>query len=350
MGNAKKLDTEVGWKILLSDWAVSPSLRGRYEAKSISLLLQPAVAVLLILSGYRIFLQQYLAAILLVVFSLILWRIVRHIVKTRMVRPFMLLSLLLGTAIISYQALTNDPVGPLIASTIFPVLAYFYLGRTAGNLFSGALFGLICLLLFVLNPTIEAQNALSILIAFAMVSLVARMYEITRSKTEIVYENLSNTDELTGASNRRVLDRVLRREISRSHRQFLPLSLCMMDLDDFKEVNDNYGHHLGDMVLKNFCRIVQENIRSTDYLVRYGGDEFIIVTPTTDIKHARMVVEKITAALSNFDFGTEYPIQTSVGIAELKDGDTIETLLNRADKALYEDKVKGRAKPDHQVG
>ena len=120
----------------------------------------------------------------------------------------------------------------------------------------------------------------------------------------------------------------------------------MMDLDDFKEVNDNYGHHLGDMVLKNFCRIVQENIRSTDYLVRYGGDEFIIVTPTTDIKHARMVVEKITAALSNFDFGTEYPIETSVGIAELKDGDTIETLLNRADKALYEDKVKGRVTPD----
>jgi len=350
MGNAKKLDTEVGWKILLKDWAVSPSLRGRYEAKSISLLLQPAVAVLLILSGYKIFSQQYLAAIFLVVFSLILWRIVRHIVKTRMVRPFMLLSLLLGTAIISYEALVNDPVGPLIASTTFPVLAYFYLGRTAGNLFTGALFGLICLLLFVLNPTIETQNALNILIAFAMVSLVARMYEITRSKTELVFENLSNTDELTGASNRRVLDRVLRREISRSHRQFLPLSLCMMDLDDFKEVNDNYGHHLGDMVLKNFCRIVQENIRSTDYLVRYGGDEFIIVTPTTDIKHARMVVEKIAAALNNFDFGTEHPIQTSVGIAELKDGDTIETLLNRADKALYEDKVKGRVSPDHHLG
>ncbi len=110
MVDATKLDAEVGWKILLKDWAVSPSLRGRYEAKSISLLLQPAVAVLLILSGYRIFSQQYLAAILLVVFSLILWRIVRRIVKTRMVRPFMLLSLLLGTALISYEALTNDPV------------------------------------------------------------------------------------------------------------------------------------------------------------------------------------------------------------------------------------------------
>ena len=339
MDDANDLTAEAGWKVQLRDWAVSPSLRGRYEAKSISLLLRPAVAMLLVVSLYQVYSERYLAAILLVAFSLILWRIVRHIVKTRMVRPFMLLSLLMGTAFMSYEALTSDPVGPLIASTIFPVLAYFYLGRTAGNLFSGALFGLICLILFVINPTIETQNAINILITFSMVSLIARMYQITRSKTEIVFENLSNTDELTGASNRRVLDRVLKREISRSHRQYLPLSLCMMDLDDFKEVNDNYGHHLGDVVLKNFCRIVQENIRSTDYLVRYGGDEFIIVTPTTDLKHAQMVVEKISIALSNFDFGTERPIQTSVGIAELKDGDTIETLLSRADKALYENKA-----------
>jgi diguanylate cyclase (GGDEF)-like protein len=350
MDDANELNAEADWKVQLRDWAVSPSLRGRYEAKSISLLLRPAVAMLLIVSLYQVYSERYLAAILLVSFSLVLWRIVRHIVKTRMVRPFMLLSLLMGTAFMSYEALTYDPVGPLIVSSIFPVLAYFYLGRTAGNLFSGALFGLICLILFVLNPTIETQNAINILISFSMVSLIARMYQITRSKTEVVFKNLSNTDELTGASNRRVLDRVLKREISRSHRQYLPLSLCMMDLDDFKEVNDNYGHYLGDMVLKSFCRIVQENIRSTDYLVRYGGDEFIIVTPTTDIKHAQMVIEKISTALSNFDFGTERPIRTSVGIAELKDGDTIETLLGRADKALYENKADSRTTPEHQVG
>jgi len=350
MDDANELNAVAGWKVQLRDWAVSPSLRGRYEAKSISLLLRPAVAVLLIVSLFQVYSERYLAAIMLVTFSLVLWRIVRHIVKTRMVKPFMLLSLLMGTAFMSYEALTYDPVGPLIASSIFPVLAYFYLGRTAGNLFSGALLGLICLILFVLNPTIETQNAINILITFSMVSLIARMYQITRSKTEVVFENLSNTDELTGASNRRVLDRVLKREISRSHRQFLPLSLCMMDLDDFKEVNDNYGHHQGDLVLKNFCRIVQENIRSTDYLVRYGGDEFIIVTPTTDIKHAQMVVEKISTALSNFDFGTERPIQTSVGIAELKDGDTIETLLSRADKALYENKTNSKITPEHHVG
>jgi len=350
MDDANKLNTEASWKVQLRDWAVSPSLRGRYEAKSISLLLRPAVAVLLIVSLYQVYSERYLAAVLLAVFSLVLWRIVRHIVKTRLVRPFMLLSLLIGTAFMSYEALIYDPIGPLIASSIFPVLAYFYLGRTAGNLFSGTLFGLICLILFVFNPTIETQNAINILITFSMVSLIARMYQITRSKTEIVFENLSNTDELTGASNRRVLDRVLKREISRSHRQYLPLSLCMMDLDDFKEVNDNYGHHLGDVVLKNFCRIVQDNIRSTDYLVRYGGDEFIIVTPTTDIKHAQMVVDKISTALSNFDFGTERPVKTSVGIAELKDGDTVESLLARADKALYENKIKGRVIPEHHVG
>ncbi len=274
----------------------------------------------------------------MVVFSLLLWRIVSHIVKTRMVRPFMLLCLLIGTAIMTYEAVTYDPVRPLIASSIFPVLAYFYLGRMIGTLFSAALFGLIVLLLFVINPTVEQQNAIYILVAYFMIALIARLYEITRRKTEQAFEKLSNTDELTGAFNRRVLDQVLKREISRSQRQLLPLSLCMMDLDDFKQVNDNYGHHQGDIVLKDFCRIVQKNIRSTDYLIRYGGDEFVIVTPTTDIKHAQMVIDKISFAINEFDFGTDPSIQTSVGIAEFKDGDSIDSLLSRADKALYADK------------
>lgn len=338
MEDEKILNDKSGWKANLKDWSVSPTLRGRFEARSISLLLLPAISVLLVIAVVKVFSQRYLVAILLVVFSLLLWRIVRHIVKTRMVRPFMLLCLLIGAAIMTYEALIYDSVRPLIASSIFPVLAYFYLGRTIGNLFSAALFGLIVLLLFVFNPTVEPQNAIYILVAYFMVALIARLYEITRRKTEQAFEKLSNTDELTGAFNRRVLDQVLKREISRSRRQLLPLSLCMMDLNDFKEVNDNYGHHLGDVVLRQFCQIVQKNIRSTDYLIRYGGDEFVVVTPSADTEHAKIVMDKISAAVGEFDFGIGQPIKTSIGVAELKDGDTIDQLLIRADKALYDDK------------
>ena len=338
MKDEKILNNKSGWKANLKDWSVSPSLRGRFEARSMSLLLLPAISVLLVIAVVKVFSQRYLVAILLVVFSLLLWRIVRHIVKTRMVRPFMLLCLLIGTAIMTYEALVYDPVRPLIASSIFPVLAYFYLGHTIGTLFSAALFGLIVLLLFVINPTVEPQNAIYILVAYFMVALIARLYEITRRKTEQAFEKLSNTDELTGAFNRRVLDQVLKREISRSQRQLLPLSLCMMDLNDFKEVNDNYGHHMGDRVLRQFCQIVQKNIRSTDYLIRYGGDEFVVVTPSADTEHAKMVMDKISAAVGEFDFGIEQRIKTSIGVAELKDGDTIDQLLIRADKALYDDK------------
>ena len=338
MVDEKILNDKSGWKTILKDWSVSPTLRGRFEARSMSLLLLPAVSVLLVIAVVKVFSERYLVAILLVVFSLLLWRIVRHIVKTRMVRPFMLLCLLIGAAIMTYEALAYDPVRPLIASAIFPVLAYFYLGRTIGTLFSAALFGLIVLLLFVFNPTVEPQNAIYILVAYFMVALIARLYEITRRKTEQALEKLSNTDELTGAFNRRVLDQVLKREISRSHRQLLPLSLCMMDFNDFKEVNDIYGHNLGDRVLWQFCQIVQKNIRSTDYLIRYGGDEFVVVTPSADTEHAKMVMDKISAAVGEFDFGIEQPIKTSIGVAELKDGDNIDQLLIRADKALYDDK------------
>ena len=90
-------------------------------------------------------------------------------------------------------------------------------------------------------------------------------------------------------------------------------------------------------------RLVQENIRTTDYMIRFGGDEFIIVTPTTDIRHAEMVVDKINQAIQGFDFGIGSSVASSIGIAEYEEPDTVDSLLSRVDKALYKAKARNKS-------
>jgi len=155
-------------------------------------------------------------------------------------------------------------------------------------------------------------------------------------------EKVSNTDVLTGAANRRILDKVLSREIKRSRRESLPLCVFMMDVDDFKKINDSKGHHAGDQVLKSICQLIQKNIRSTDCLIRYGGDEFVIITPATDYQHAQAVVDKINDEIQHFDFGIDQTVEASIGIAEFDPEDNIDRLLSRADQALY--RLKSRRK------
>jgi diguanylate cyclase (GGDEF)-like protein/PAS domain S-box-containing protein len=153
---------------------------------------------------------------------------------------------------------------------------------------------------------------------------------------------LAKTDALTGLANRLELDSVLSEEIERVKRFQSSLSIIMLDLDHFKKVNDNYGHLLGDKCLIKTAEILKTSSRSVDTVGRWGGEEFLIVCPETDLDGALKLAEKIRHFLEGNIFPEVKQITGSLGVTAFIAGDTLETLISRADKALYKAKEFGR--------
>jgi diguanylate cyclase (GGDEF)-like protein len=157
---------------------------------------------------------------------------------------------------------------------------------------------------------------------------------------------LATTDELTGLSNRRHFEEVLRGELERSLRYKTPLSIVLIDVDHFKTVNDTYGHPVGDLVLRNLGRILAAAIRSTDRAARYGGEELCLILPHTPLDGAMTLAERLRATIAEaehvFD-GHVLRKTASMGVAcsgsEARDG---ATLVKCADQALYAAKSRGR--------
>jgi diguanylate cyclase (GGDEF)-like protein len=149
-------------------------------------------------------------------------------------------------------------------------------------------------------------------------------------------------DALTGAYNRKKIEQLLEGEIERARRYNSPLSLILFDLDHFKIVNDTYGHLSGDYVLKTVIGIIQDHIRKTDLLGRWGGEEFMLLAPETGIEQATEFAEKIRQQVELFAYQKVGTITISSGLTEFKVGDTIDSLIMRADNALYKAKRNGR--------
>lgn len=148
------------------------------------------------------------------------------------------------------------------------------------------------------------------------------------------------TDVLTGLPNRRALDKRLAEEVRRSARYNHPFSLVMMDMDGFKRVNDNYGHALGDTVLRNIAECLRYRVRDTDFLARFGGDEFVLILPETEPKDAALIADKLRNAVADCQHdwpdGKGVDLAISVGVAAYpRDGRSAQSLLENADKAMY---------------
>lgn len=155
-------------------------------------------------------------------------------------------------------------------------------------------------------------------------------------------ELLTVTDFLTGAYNRKHIDKVLNEEISRSHRYNNTLSVIIIDLDNFKQVNDQYGHLVGDDVLKTVYKRIKENIRLPDTLGRWGGEEFILICPSTNLEQASKLAEKILKALRKIDFQQGFTQTASIGVACLEKRDSADKLVERADTHMYKAKHLGK--------
>jgi len=152
-------------------------------------------------------------------------------------------------------------------------------------------------------------------------------------------------DPLTGAGNRIAMEQTLQREIEMSRRHLQPLSLLMLDIDHFKQVNDLHGHGAGDEVLKAVAASIKDQLRNVDMVFRYGGEEFLILLSNTSRDSAAMVGERLRYAAQAQDYyadGQLIELTVSLGCATLLPGESAESLLRRADSALYVAKREGR--------
>jgi diguanylate cyclase (GGDEF)-like protein len=185
---------------------------------------------------------------------------------------------------------------------------------------------------------------------------LAQTYINTASSSLITLHHLSEaemqslTDGLTGLFNRRSMEQLLQRELALSERHGQALSLVMIDMDKFKEINDEHGHAAGDHMLRAFADCVRMTLRKTDLAFRYGGDEFVIALPQTGVEQAKAVVQKLRQAYSAVDFSDAIAHLAaqptlSIGVAERSVREnliTLPTLLAAADSALYEAKKADR--------
>jgi len=160
-----------------------------------------------------------------------------------------------------------------------------------------------------------------------------------RNKT---LEDLATSDQLTGLNNRRSLDAMLAAEMERSSRYHESLSIIMFDVDHFKNINDTWGHAVGDEVLKQISRIATALVRGPDDLFRWGGEEFLIVAPHTDLQGAIVLAEKLRQAIEGDTFPSVGALTASFGVAEHRPAEDCEDCFKRVDQALYRAKNNGR--------
>jgi diguanylate cyclase (GGDEF)-like protein len=179
-------------------------------------------------------------------------------------------------------------------------------------------------------------------------SIFARQIGISLERARLFQEvqGLALTDPLTGLQNRRSLFEVGRIEFARAQRLERPFSCMMLDLDHFKQINDNYGHPVGDQVLQEFARRCLKSVREIDLVGRYGGEELIILLPETEREMAVTIADRLRLAIATEPIKIpegEVNITVSIGVGAMDENTTqLETLIARADQAMYIAKHKGR--------
>jgi diguanylate cyclase len=176
-------------------------------------------------------------------------------------------------------------------------------------------------------------------------------FEATQQKISKLQEELSqlsekvSEDPLTGLLNRRGLDEAMVREVSRAHREGLDLCVALIDVDNFKVFNDQYGHSVGDAALLHLAKVMQETLRATDIPARFGGEEFVILLPNTSLDYAVRTIERLQQVLTERFFSGNNQrllITFSAGVALFNVDEAQDDVIMRADQAMYLAKETGK--------
>jgi len=192
---------------------------------------------------------------------------------------------------------------------------------------------------------IRIINYINIVISFTAVGLISYYFRLASITLEQELEKLAHTDSLTGLYNRRRMQEMLETQKSLSSRNRSDFTLIFVDIDHFKKFNDAYGHSCGDYILCEVAFFMRNHLRQGDALARWGGEEFLIMLPNTDIKGARTIAEKIRKAIAEERFhlgGQEFSVTMTFGLTQHEENASIDESLKRADDALYKGKEAGR--------
>jgi diguanylate cyclase (GGDEF)-like protein len=243
-----------------------------------------------------------------------------------LIQAFGVMVIILGVFMVPNRCIFKIAVS-LFVSISFLAMSGRYIGNIKAPEFSAGIVYL-CVV-FILSGIISVNNDFN-----------KRIQHVNR--LELV--RLSDTDYLTGVYNRSKLDQELKHWIGYSKRYNLPLSLIILDFDDFKAVNDTYGHLVGDSVILETVDLINKNIRKSDVFARWGGEEFLIVLPNTDKSQAADMAERFRRKIENHRFEKANSMTCSFGEVQLQSEEGIETLFQRADRILYEAKKAGKNK------
>jgi len=276
------------------------------------------------------------AAIVVVVVTLGIDAFAIHRRKTPPI-PYALLLVPMAAAI-TISLRTQGVIG---AFWCYPVVLFFHfvLSRWPANLLSIAL--LVDATLMVhryLGMRITVRFSVSLALTIVIINVIQSIIRDLQGRLLA----LAITDPLTGAFNRRHMDGRLAEAIHVASRGARPVSALMIDIDHFKRINDERGHEAGDGVLKGLVALVKERSRQIDLMFRMGGEEFVLLLPATGEAEAATLAEELRASIAGAPLLAGRPVTVSIGVAELRAGDTRESWLKRADDAMYAAKEAGR--------
>ena len=195
-----------------------------------------------------------------------------------------------------------------------------------------------------LTVRLEYVISITIFVSLSLIVPAVSGFKLIENdeKMQEKIKRLSEEDYLTKLYNRRKIHEIIETEIVRSRRYNSPFAVLLLDIDDFKKINDTFGHNTGDKVLVQLSCILRLTVRESDIAGRWGGEEFLVICPETSIDGAISLAEKLRKNIDNNKFEDAGNITASIGVASIQHDDNVKSLVHRADKALYSAKKAGK--------
>lgn len=254
--------------------------------------------------------------------------------------PLFLIFIFTAYSIISYLSDSEARYGFMWAFFVTPAIIFLMGYKQGSRYFFIYIFVMFFIGVFdVLNQKVQFEDFLSysiFILALLLFSVICILVDFSYVKLHEKLTYISEIDHLTSLYNRRKIDKILNENNTDT------LSIAILDIDDFKQINDKFGHQKGDVVLKKFAKTLKQNVRSTDMVGRWGGEEFIIIFPSTNIDDAFKCIQKIKNILKNLSFEEIATITCSFGISSADGKISLSELISKADAALYVAKKNGK--------
>jgi len=287
---------------------------------------------------YRFINEDYLLALIESCLAILMLGIFIYVWRTH---KFELASAIMCSMFLSVIVAVVHIKGPTLIYWTYPAtLACFCIlnARTA------AIFNLISMLILfpALYPALKSSEVILIYATLTMLSLFGYTFTLISFQQHVELAKLAAKDGLTGVWNRRSLDDDISLIISKHQRKPIKASLIIMDLDHFKNINDTYGHGVGDEILIKIAALLRSIVRTSDQIYRYGGEEFILIAEDADINDAAILAETIRSRVEKSRLFEKQSVTISLGVAELSQATSAQSWLDLADEALYRAKNAGR--------